>query len=108
TFVAGDVDTNANTSAFIVGKYSSGSWTYPTVGTKTSTSTQATGLTSFSDFQLGGTALIPNVALTASVSPTGFVQPRTDLVYTFAFVNNGVGPAVAFVITDPIPDNTDF
>ena len=34
TFVAGDIDGGANTSSFIVGKYSAG-WTYPTVGTKT-------------------------------------------------------------------------
>jgi uncharacterized repeat protein (TIGR01451 family) len=53
TFVAGDVDTGASTSAFSVGKYSGGSWTYPTVGTKTSTTTQATGVTAFSDFQIG-------------------------------------------------------
>jgi uncharacterized repeat protein (TIGR01451 family) len=53
-------------------------------------------------------ALIPNVTLTASVSPTGTVQPRTDLVYTISFSNNGAGSASAFVITDPIPTNTDF
>jgi uncharacterized repeat protein (TIGR01451 family) len=53
-------------------------------------------------------ALVPNVTLTASVSPTGIVQPRIDLVYTIAFSNGGAGSASAFVITDPIPTNTDF
>ncbi len=52
TFAAGDVDAGGSTSAFVVGLYSAG-WTYPTVGTRTSTSTQATSLTSFGDFQLG-------------------------------------------------------
>jgi uncharacterized repeat protein (TIGR01451 family) len=50
----------------------------------------------------------PNIALTISVSPTGIVQPRTDLVYTISFSNNGTGSASAFVITDPIPTFTDF
>jgi uncharacterized repeat protein (TIGR01451 family) len=51
---------------------------------------------------------LPSITLTASVSPTGIVQPRTDLVYTIDFSNNGAGSASAFVITDPIPTNTDF
>jgi type VI secretion system secreted protein VgrG len=50
----------------------------------------------------------PNITLTASVSPTGMVQPSTDLVYTISFNNNGTGSASAFVITDPIPTYTDF
>jgi uncharacterized repeat protein (TIGR01451 family) len=53
-------------------------------------------------------ALTPNVTLTASVTPNGTVQPRTDLVYTISFSNNGAGSASAFVVTDPIPTNTDF
>ncbi len=52
TFVAGDLDGGATTGNFSVGRYSAG-WTYPTVGTKTSTSTQATGVTAFGDFQVG-------------------------------------------------------
>ncbi len=49
TFDPSDIAGSANTSQFFIGKYNSG-WTYPTMGTRTSTTTQATGLTSFSDF----------------------------------------------------------
>jgi uncharacterized repeat protein (TIGR01451 family) len=107
-FLAGDVDAGMNTSAVKVGSYSGGLWTYATVGTKTSTSTQATGLTSFGEFQIGATTSIPSVALVLSVSPNGTVAPRTDLVYTINFTNGGAGSASGFGITDPIPANTDF
>jgi hypothetical protein len=52
-FVAGDLDAGTNTNAVIVGKWSAGAWGYPTVGTRNATSTQATNLTSFGDFQVG-------------------------------------------------------
>ena len=58
TFVAGDLDVGAATANFIVGRYSAG-WTYPTVGTKTSVSTQATGMAAFGDYQLGEIVCIP-------------------------------------------------
>ncbi|MFC1993902.1 beta strand repeat-containing protein [Chloroflexota bacterium] len=52
TFVSGDVDGGAKTSLFSVGRYDSG-WTYPNIGTRTSTITQAAGVTSLSDFVVG-------------------------------------------------------
>jgi hypothetical protein len=51
TFVSGDVDSGANTANFLVGNYASG-WTYPTVGTRTSTTTQATGISTFGEFAI--------------------------------------------------------
>jgi hypothetical protein len=52
TFVAGDIDAGADWNNFYIGK-KDGSWSQPTVGARTATSTQATGMTSFSDFVVG-------------------------------------------------------
>lgn len=52
-FLSGNIDAGANTSNFIIANKNAGTWNYPTVGTKTSTSTQATGLTLFGDFVAG-------------------------------------------------------
>lgn len=56
TFVAGDVDAGAVTSAFGISSYVNPTWTSATIGTRTATTTQATGLTTYGDFQLGETA----------------------------------------------------
>jgi hypothetical protein len=106
-FVSGDVDAGAGTDSFIVGRYGSATWTYPTVGTKTSTSTQATGLTAFSDFEVGEQNT-PSVALVKSVTPLGTQPPGTDLTYTVTFTNSDGAAAQSLVIADPIPANTDF
>jgi hypothetical protein len=50
-FVTGDVDGGVNTNNLLVGRHNAG-WTYPTVGTRTATSTQATGVTAYGDFAL--------------------------------------------------------
>jgi MSHA biogenesis protein MshQ len=51
-----DIDSGADTSAFLVGDFSGGGWTYPTTGILTSNSTQMTGLTAAAivgDFAIG-------------------------------------------------------
>ncbi len=63
----GDLDSGVNTNYLKIGRYSSSSWTYPTMGTLTSTSSQASGLTAFGDFQIGQYNPTPS---TSSISPT--------------------------------------
>jgi hypothetical protein len=73
-FNPGDIDGSANATNFIVGKYSGG-WTYPTVGTKTSTSTQVTGVTSLSDFVLGEVAAVVTFSTNSTFTvPAGVYQ----------------------------------
>lgn len=57
---------------------------------------------------VGVTRPPPNISLAKSVSPTGTVLPGADLTYTIAFSNGGGAPASSFVLSDPIPANTDF
>jgi hypothetical protein len=55
-FAAADVDGGANNANFIVKKLDGTTWSTPTVGTKTASSIEATGLTSFSQFAVGEAA----------------------------------------------------
>lgn len=52
---AADVDAGSNTAAFIVGRYASSAWTYPTVASPGATSIQATtlDLNTSADYQVG-------------------------------------------------------
>lgn len=53
TFVAGDVDSGVSTSVLGIANYVNPTWTNLTIGARTSTTTQATGVTVYGDFQLG-------------------------------------------------------
>ncbi len=52
-YLASDIDAGANTSSFYVSRSTNNVWTVLTTGTKTSTSTQATGVTAVGDFVIG-------------------------------------------------------
>jgi len=52
--------------------------------------------------------LVPDITLTKSVNPAGVQPPGTDLTYAVDFSNGGGVAGSSFLITDPIPANTDF
>jgi hypothetical protein len=51
TFASGDLDAGVNTANMLVGLYNT-AWSYPAVGTRTATTTQATGIATFGEFAL--------------------------------------------------------
>lgn len=62
-FLPGDVVGGGDPNVFIVGKNSGGTWSNPTIGTRTATSTQITGETAFSEFRIGESDCIPPSSL---------------------------------------------
>ncbi|MBE3086450.1 MAG: hypothetical protein IMZ64_09570, partial [Bacteroidetes bacterium] len=81
-FVSGDIPGSANTSNFVVRKYSGSTWTTTTIGAITGTSTQATGMTSFSDFVIGeliSTDAIISAGTLATVSLGGTFTGGQDI-----------------------------
>ena len=60
TFVNGDIDAGSTTANFNVSKLTSGTWTIQTIGTRTGTTTQASGISAFGDFVIGESGKIWN------------------------------------------------
>ncbi len=58
TYVTADIDAGAITDSFMIRRLSGGIWNTTTTGTRTSTSTQATGVTGFGRTQIGEKATI--------------------------------------------------
>ncbi len=97
TFVPGDVDPGADPLAFIVGKLDGATWILPSVGVRTMTSTQATGLTSFSDFVLGEPPSA-DLGLTVSDGLTDVVA-GDGLTHTYLITVTNGGPSDASGVT---------
>ena len=94
--VGTDADVGANWNNFIVGKLDSLLWTKPTVGTKTAISTQATGMTTMSSFEVGEAAPIGPVAkfvkrsdINKAVSAFTLTSVSTDIVTEVKVTGSG-------------------
>lgn len=74
-FTSGDIDSGANTDSLLVGRFAEGAWTCPTTGTKTTVSTEATGLTGFGDFVLGED--LPEPPVLAEIGPQTVAEGDT-------------------------------
>jgi len=94
-FDPADLDPTANTANFVVKKFDAPStWASTTTGARTSTSTQATGVSGFSDFQVGELSPTPDLTIDNVTQAEGNAGPTT-----FAFTVSLSAPAPAGGVT---------
>ena len=94
TFVAADVDLGADPTIFVVAKLDGTTWTRPAVGARTALSTQAVGMTSFSDFAVGEPTADLGVAVSDGLASVVAGDGLTH-GYTITVSNGGPSDATA-------------
>ncbi len=103
-YPASDIDSGATTSAFIIGDFAAGVWSYPTTGTLAATSSQATGLTA--------AAIAGDYAIAEMVGPYSYWRMNegswngtSNEVADFGSASNP-GTAASLSATEPTTANT--
>jgi len=97
-FTAGDIDAGSTTGTFIVGKLDA-AWSLTGVGTRTGTSTQATGMNSI--YASGSSFVIGNVATTATNSYRSVATGNWNATATWQRYNG-----TSWVAAAAVPDST--
>ncbi|PKK81977.1 MAG: hypothetical protein CVT49_16060 [candidate division Zixibacteria bacterium HGW-Zixibacteria-1] len=102
-FNDGDIDGGANTDLFKVGRYAGDVWTYPVVGVKAATRTEAIALTEFGDFGLGEDR--PDPPVLATIGSQSVAEGHTLVVDVSATDPDGDSLTLS---AENLPTNAGF